>query len=343
VLGIGIIGGGRISAAHASAALALPETRLVGIAEVDPARLVQATERYGGRGYADHRELLRDPEVEAVVIGLPHWLHRNVTVESLEAGKHVLLEKPMAMTVAECDSMLAAAQAAGKSLMVGHSQHYFPVNLAVKGLLERGEIGSLVLATDTWYKPFHEGVRPAWFLDDAQGGGMWSMNGSHMIDRLMFLVGRRIVAVKAKIGNPIYGLSTDMGLAFLEFEDGFCATLQHAGYRDGVNRFEAEFTGTEGQLRFSGDRGGGTTLWRSRAGQWEEVEVPPQELTLKPGASLRGTVFAAEMQDFALAIAAGRPAPIPGEYGREVVRVMAACEESSRTGREVMLEMTSPA
>src|SRR5256885_1095122 len=98
---VGIIGAGRISAAHANAALALPETRLAGIADVDPARLAQATERYGCRGYGDYREMLADPGIDAVVVGLPHWLHREATVESLTAGKHVLLEKPMAMSVAE--------------------------------------------------------------------------------------------------------------------------------------------------------------------------------------------------------------------------------------------------
>lgn len=335
---VGVIGAGRICAAHASSVLALPEARLAGIADVDAARLAQATERYGCRGYDGYREMLADPQVDAVIIGLPHWLHRDATVDSLGAGKHVLLEKPMGMNVAECDAMVAAAERSGRTLMVAHSQHFFPVNLAARELIRNGEIGNLVFATDTWYKPFHDGVRPPWFLEAEKGGGMWPMNGSHMIDRMLFFTGSSVVSVKAKVGSPVFGLSaTDAGMAYLEFASGVSATLAHVGYRDGVNRFEAELTGTEGQLRISGDRGGGTSFWRSRGGQWEEVPVPPEELPLNPGVKLPSLAFAAEVREFALAILEERPPAVTAEYGREVVRVMEACEESSRTGREVIV------
>jgi predicted dehydrogenase len=338
MLGIGIIGGGRILRAHAQPAIALAETRLAGIAEIDPERLAKATETYGCRGCAEYQELLSDPDVEAVVIGLPHWLHKQATIDSLNAGKHVLLEKPMALDTAECDAIMEAARASGKTLMVAHSQHYFPVNIAARKLIREGEIGAPVMATDTWYKPFWEGgQRPPWFLDASKGGGMWPMNGSHMIDRMTFLLGREVTAVKARVGSPVFGLSaTDMGMAFLDFEDGVCATLQHLGYRDGVTRFEAEISGTEGQLRFSGDRGGGT-LYRSRGGEWVEVPYPTPELPLKPGAELPNPVFGAQMLEFARAVRENRPPAVTAEYGRQVVRVMEACEESSRTGREVRL------
>src|SRR5205823_1190150 len=143
------------------------ETRLVAIADVDEERLGQAVAKYGGKGYADYRQMLADPEIQAVIVGLPHWLHRESTVESLNAGKHVLLEKPMAMTVAECDEMLAAQRASGKKLMVAHSQQFFQVNIAARQYLREGGIGTVVMATDTWYKPFFEGPRPPWFMDDA--------------------------------------------------------------------------------------------------------------------------------------------------------------------------------
>ena len=339
MIGIGIIGGGRICGAHGAAAAAVPETRLVAIAEVDPERLAQVTQRFECKGYGDYHELLADPEIDAVIIALPHWLHREVTVDSLNAGKHVLLEKPMAMNVAECDAMIAAAKASGKSLMVAHSQHFFPVNIEARRIIADGDLGTLVMATDTWYKPFFETERPPWFLDASKGGGMWPMNGSHMIDRMLFLTGDRVVSVKAKIGSPIFGLSaTDSGVAFLEFSGGACATLMHAGFREGVNRFEAEITGTEGQIKLNGDRGGGTVLWRSEGLQWSEVTVPPPDLPFRPGKTAPNSVIGAEVRDFALSIMEGRPPSIPGEYGREIVRVMDACEESTRTGREVRLD-----
>lgn len=337
-LTLGIIGAGRICGAHATAANALSETRLAAIADVDTTRVHHACEKWGGTPHVGYESLLADPEIDAVVIGLPHFLHREVAVQALQAGKHVLLEKPMAMNVAECDAIIAAEQATGKRVMVAHSQHYFPVNLEARRLIRDGVIGSLVMGTDTWYKPFWEGVRPPWFLEADKGGGMWPMNGSHMIDRLLLLTGDRVVSVKARVGSPVFELSaTDSGIAFLQFESGFAATLMHCGYREGVTRFEAEITGTEGQLRFQGDQGINNQLWHSREGRWESLPVPTLEVPQVSGAEIQNPVFAAQLRDFALSVLSEAPLPITSAYGREVVRIMEACEESSRSGCEVRL------
>ncbi len=341
-LNIGILGAGRICAQHATAAMGLPETTLTAIAEPEPERRQAAVASWGCRGYATIQELLGDPEVDAVVVGLPHHLHRDAAVESLESGKHVLLEKPMALSVPECDAIIAAATASGRTLMVAHSQRYFPVNLRVRQLLDEGAIGHLVGAADSWYKPFWDGARPAWFLEGSQGGGMWPMNGSHMIDRLCLFMDSRVVAVKARIGSPVFGLSaSDTGYAFLEFANGLCANISHVGYKHGVNRFEAELTGTEGQLKVSGDRADGP-LWRSagegRDAAWELVPVDDSPGQLRPGLAAPHPTFAAQLREFAAAIRDGREPAISGDYGRHVVAVMTACEESSRTGREVRLD-----
>lgn len=337
MLGIGILGGGRISSAHATAAAALPETRLSGVAEVDEERLRVSMERYGCPGWADYHDLLRDPNTDAVMIGLPHWLHLEATMAALEAGKHVLIEKPMAMSVAECDQILSASHATGKTVMVAHIHQFFPENIAARDMVTRGEIGNVVLASDTWYKPFWEGQRPQWFLEDEKGGGMWPMNGPHMIDRLSFFLGERVTAVKARVSNPTFGLSTDMGLAYLQFASGVGATIMHAGFREGVERFEAEIMGTEGHLRVVMERGS-RSLWRSNERSWQQVEVPTPELPLKPGANVASEVFAAQLREFALAVLEGRPPSVSAEYGRYVVQVLDACVESSHSGREVVLD-----
>ncbi|MCC2672686.1 MAG: gfo/Idh/MocA family oxidoreductase [Armatimonadetes bacterium] len=337
MIGIGIIGAGRICGAHATAALALPGTRLVAVADVDETRAAAASQQYGCKGLVGYEALLEEAGVDAVVVALPHFLHEDVTVAALAAGKHVLLEKPMAMTVPECDAMVATAEAAGKTLMVAHSQHFFPHNLVARDVIRNGDLGNLVLATDTWYKGFWEGgKRPEWFLEDSKGGGMWAMNGSHMIDRLCFLLDSKVTAVKARVGNPVFGLSTDMGVAYLDFECGISATIQHLGYRDGVGRFEAEISGTEGQLKLNGD-GNARDVWRSRGGAWEALPVTDPELATKPGADAPSPVFGAQMLEFASSLQEGRPPCISMDYARHIVQILTACEESSRTGREVRL------
>src|SRR5207253_1950915 len=259
---------------------AVQGVQLAGCVDTDPARLEAFTQRYPCPGYASTEELLSRGEVDAVVVALPHWLHRDVTIACLQAGKHVLLEKPMALNVAECDAMVAAAEATGKTLMVAHSQQFFPVNRTVRSMIAAGEIGRIVFVTDTWYKPFYAEPRPPWFLDASKGGGMWPMNGAHMIDRMCQFIGSEVVAVKAMVGTYFVDVpATDTGMALLQFANGVHATLQHCGYRigRGVERFEGELTGTEGQLRLTTQR-----LWRCQDGRYEEVPIEPTLPPLKP-------------------------------------------------------------
>src|SRR5437870_907581 len=107
---LAIIGTGRISGAHAGAAKAVQGVQLAGCVDTDPARLEAFTTRYPCPGFASTEEMLANGNVDAVVVALPHGLHADVTIACLHAGKHVLLEKPMAMTVAECDEMIAVAE-----------------------------------------------------------------------------------------------------------------------------------------------------------------------------------------------------------------------------------------
>ena len=319
--------------------MALAGVRLTGCADVDPARLARFTERYPCPGFTSYEELIARPDVDAVVVALPHFLHCDATIAALQAGKHVLLEKPMAMTVAECDAMIAAADRTGKQLMVGHSQHFFPVNQAARALIAGGAIGRVVFATDTWYKPFYADPRPPWFLDASKGGGMWPMNGSHMIDRMTMFAGSKVAAVKAMVGTYFVDVpATDTGVALLQFANGVHATLQHCGYQTGkgVERFEGEITGTEGQLKFTTTR-----LWRCEEGKYEEVPVAASLPPLKPdwpGDKRLGATFINQMAAFAEAIRTGGEPAVTALYGREIVRVLEACEASARLGREVRLD-----
>jgi phthalate 4,5-cis-dihydrodiol dehydrogenase len=263
-------------------------------------------------------------------------------VAALNAGKHVLIEKPMAMTVAECDAMIAAAERAGKALMVAHSQHFFPVNEKIRAMIAEGEVGRIVFATDTWFKPFYADHRPAWFLDARKGGGMWPMNGPHMIDRMTQFISSQVVAVKAMVGTYFVDVpATDTGMAILQFANGVYATLHHCGYTNGVEKFEGEITGTRCQLKFSTRQ-----LWRSQEGQYVEVPVEARQPPLKPdwpADQSPGATMGNQVAAFVRAIRTGEEPAVSGHYGREIVRVLEACEESSRLGREVRLDATAAA
>ena len=327
MINIGIIGGGRIAAGHAQAIAANPGLlKLRGIASARPDRLAELTGKFGGQGHANWRQLVEDPAIAAVVIGLRNDQHLEAVLAAARAGKHILLEKPMAMTLAECDRMIEAARAAKVKLFVGQTQHFFAVNQAAKKLLDSGELGHPVIVTDTWYKPFGLAVRQPWFLDRAHGGGMWFMNGNHMIDRLIWFTGSRVVAVKAWIGNPLLGLkSDDSSVAVLEHANGLLSTLTHAGYDVGDERWIGEFVCTRGMVKvstFPPNPG----LWAARQNTYEPVPFTEFDS------------MAAEFRAFGECVRDKTAEPVAPEHARHVLEVMLAAEESSRRGREVRLK-----
>jgi predicted dehydrogenase len=331
--GVGIIGAGRISGAHARAARESGATRLVMASEVDPARADAFEAKWSCPVVADYREVFDNPEVEIVSLTLPHWLHEPIGVAAAEAGKHIFVEKPMADTVEECDRMIAAARANGVKLFTGHTEQFLAANVAARNLIASGEVGSPVLATDCWYKAFGVASRPPWFLDRSKGGGMWLMNGAHMVDRLTYLMGQRVVAVKALVQTRFHQIAADdTALAYLQFADGTAATIAHTGYKDhpgaGVDHIGGEImiTCTEAQLKIV-DR---ARLYRSVAGEkggvWREIEVERVDTTT------------AELRALVNNIIDDEPETVSVQQARHIVAVMLACEESSRTGREVLVQ-----
>ena len=148
---IGIIGCGKIAQTrHLPEYATNPDAKLVGYYDKISSRAVQMAEKYGGKVYDSYYDLINDPEIDAVSVCVENRNHAEITNAALYAGKHVLVEKPMAVTLAECESMVAAAEFNGKHLMVGHNMRFDPVHRRAKELLEAGGY----LQTD----PVHGGV-----------------------------------------------------------------------------------------------------------------------------------------------------------------------------------------
>ncbi|MDA8219286.1 MAG: Gfo/Idh/MocA family oxidoreductase, partial [Dehalococcoidales bacterium] len=141
-LRVGIIGGGRIADLHALGYRDSLQAEICTVCDVNEhlARS-RAREWRAERWFTDYRELLADPAVDAVEIITPHYLHAEMTVAALEAGKHVSVQKPMALTVTECDAMIAAAKRTGKNLRVFENFRYYPAHAKAKELLESGAVG----------------------------------------------------------------------------------------------------------------------------------------------------------------------------------------------------------
>ncbi|HZQ99347.1 MAG TPA: Gfo/Idh/MocA family oxidoreductase [Chloroflexota bacterium] len=324
-LGVVILGAGRVSTAHARATAETQGARLIGVADVDKGRADAFAATWRCEAFTDYADALKRDDVHIVTIALPHHLHERATVDACSAGKHVFIEKPMADTVEECDRMIAAAEKAKVRLFVAHTQRYFASTIKARQILESGDVGTPIFATDTWYKPFGIETRPPWMLDRATGGGMWLMDGAHQIDRTCWVLDGDVESVKAHIGNEFHGTKADDSeLAFLRLRNGRHAVIVHTGYaKRGVNKCEVEVACTNGMVRFDS------------YSNWVQID---QDHKYVPVDVEKVDPFAAEMRNFVAAIQGREKMGVTPQWGRHVVEVLVACEESSRTGREVKIQ-----
>jgi phthalate 4,5-cis-dihydrodiol dehydrogenase len=323
-LGVAIFGAGRAGHGHARAIAETAGAHLVAIFDADADRAGAFAEMHGCQAFTSSDEVLVRDDVQLVMVALPNFLHEQATVDAASAGKHIFLEKPMADTLEECDRMLAAVERTGVHLLVAHSQRYFASTVRARELLDGGTLGQPIFATDTWYKPFGAENRLPWFLDRKTGGGMWLMNGAHMVDRTCWVLDTEVESVRAWIGGPIHHLPVDdANMVFLKLRNGKHATIVHAGYRArGVEKCEVEVTCTDGMLRFDSYS---NSLAVDRDGAYAPLEVQKVD------------PFAEELKNLIGAIRGREPLRATPAWGRHIVEVLLAAEESSRTGREVAI------
>jgi len=321
-IGVAIFGAGRAGHGHARAIDHASEARLVAVFDADRGRADSFAEQHGCQAFTDSDALLERNDIDLVMVVLPNFLHERATIQAASAGKHVFLEKPMADTLEECDRIIAAVERAGIHLLVAHSQRYFASTVRAREIIQSGELGQPVFATDTWYKAFGVEHRLPWFVDRATGGGMWLMNGAHMLDRTCWVLDTEVESVRAWIGSPFHGLSADdADIAFLTLRNGLHATIAHTGYRArGVDKCEVEMACTNGMLRFDSYS---NRLAVDRDGAYAPIEVQ------------RVDAFAEELKNLVGAILGRERLRVTPTWGRHMVEVLLAAEESSRTGCEV--------
>jgi phthalate 4,5-cis-dihydrodiol dehydrogenase len=231
-LTMGMIGLGQGAAGTLPAMAAMPEIDLVAGADLNPAMRRGFSEHYpDARAYATVDDLCRDPHVEAVWIATPNRFHTEHAIAAMQAGKHVIVEKPMAISLEDADRMVDVAQATGMTLLAGHTRSLSIWNRAMRRLALSGTIGALRAIHITAYTDWMIRPRTPDELDPAQGGGIVFRQGPHQIDTLRLLGGGMLRSVRGMVGRwlearPIPGYFT----AYLEFEDGTPATIMHNGY-----------------------------------------------------------------------------------------------------------------
>ena len=264
MLKIGIIGCGKITEVrHAPEYSENPNCEITALFDFIPERAQKIAAQYGGTVY-DSIEALLASDVDAVSVCVANNAHASVSIQALQAGKHVLCEKPMATTAEDCRAMVEAAEKAGKYLMIGLNQRFAKAHAKAKELLEAGEIGRLITFETNFCHPGPEGwtgQRNSWFFDKktAAFGAMADL-GVHKTDMVHYITGLKVDSVIANIttldktfpdGSPI--TVDDNAFCIYEMENGVVGTM-HVGWTNyGEEDNSTILSGTKGKMRLYDD------------------------------------------------------------------------------------------
>ncbi|MCI0474935.1 MAG: Gfo/Idh/MocA family oxidoreductase, partial [Anaerolineales bacterium] len=219
-LGFAIIGVGNIAPIHATAIRNTPDAQIVAVCTRDETRGRAFVEKFGGKYFSDYRAVLARDDVDAIALCTPHDLHAPMTLDAARAHKHILVEKPMARNVAECDAMIDAAQRAGVTLGVVFQMRFDPLTRKLKALIDDGKLGRLIWTTTNalWFRTdeyYRSGAwRGTW---EREGGGVLINQGVHVVDLMLYLTGMptRITAQTRTLNHQIE--VEDAALAILEY------------------------------------------------------------------------------------------------------------------------------
>jgi predicted dehydrogenase len=326
LVGIGTLTMGQLLPAFAKCKLARP----VALVSGHPDKANAQARQYGIDpkniyNYENFDSIRDNPQVDVVYVVLPNGMHAEYTIRAAKAGKHVLCEKPMANSVADCQAMIDACNAAKRKLMIAYRLHYEPLTKkAIELARSADEVGTIKQITAEG--GFNVGDPSQWRLNKKLAGGGPLMDvGIYALNAVRYLSGQEpseVSAVSYTTPGDVRFKEVEETIEFhLRFDSGLVASCL-SSYGFGCNRFRVY--GTKGQfesepfLSYQGNH-----LWQIRGGQRQELQIEP------------ANHFASEMDHFAQYVLGGEKTLTPGEEGLQDVKLMMAIYESARTGKVI--------
>lgn len=316
----GLIGAGKAGELHAHAIAASRRATFVWVADPDRARGEAMAAQYGTRWLADFRQGLGD--VDAVSVCTPHHLLAGTAIALADARTHMVLEKPMAISLREADAVLAGARKAKVTLMVGFVHRYRPDVARAHELVRDGAIGAPQFVVDRTANGDLE-TWPDWVRRSHTGGGLLMYSGVHRIDRARWFLGQNVIAVHGSTASLVENTDVDSSSAALLVCDrgGRAALTQHFHVHDVPFTWETDIHGTEGMIRI-------------RTGHGIDVSTRRGTVTEPAGPDRK---FEGEIEAF-LDTLEGRQTGIPtGDDGRAALAIALGIVESSKIGQSVRL------
>lgn len=332
--GFGLIGCGRIAKNHLESIKAISSATLVAVADNNEQTLTKAVDQYSCQGYRDYHEMLANPEVDIINICTPSGMHAKIAIDAMKAGKHVLVEKPMAMSLAEADSMIDTAKAMGVKLGVVHQNRFNSAVVKLHKALEQGKFSKLTHASAVvrWNRNDEYYNQAPWRGTWTQDGGCMMNQSIHNIDLLQWIMGpvESVFAYTATNLRKIEG--EDVGVAVLKFKNGALGVIEATTTTYPKNLEETlNIFGSTGTVCLGGVAVNKIESWRF-AGDNEEAVVAEQ---FAEPLNVYGFGHVHIIEDFMKAITEDRESAINGEEGRKALEIILAVYHSVKYKKEI--------
>ncbi len=343
----GLVGSQFITTIHAEALQACQAAEICAVASPTPGNAEEFARARGiPQHFTDYRRMLEMPEIDMVVIGAPNYTHCQITCDAAAAGKHIVLEKPMCLNLAEADRMIEACRQARVKLMYAEELCFTPKYVRLKRLLESGALGEPTLLKQS---EKHDGPHAPHFWDvDRSGGGVTMDMGCHAFEFFRWILGRpKIKSVYAQMSLQVHRDKTrgdDNALIILEFENGVIALAEESWTKLGGMDDRAEVHGSKG-VAFA-DLLHGNAI--------EAYSLDGYEYAVEKAGSTKGWSFPIyeeswnygfhhEMAHFVDCVRHDKEPQVTGEDGRAVLEVIFAAYQSAGSGRKVLLPFETKA
>jgi myo-inositol 2-dehydrogenase / D-chiro-inositol 1-dehydrogenase len=344
---LGIIGCGRVAEErHLPALRRLPQIRVVATADLDPGRSGRLADRFGAaHRLSDYRALLDLTDVDAVAVLTPTQSHAEVGMAALDAGKHLLVEKPLALNLAECDRLIACAARSNRSVVVGFNLRWHRLVRRARAFLDTGALGRIKAIRSVYTHNRLGDQAPEWHRKLELGGGVSFNEGVHHFDLWRYFAGSDVERVFSfSMPSPFYEDETSVVAA--RMADGILATGIFT-FQTGPNS-EVEIYGESGRLCLSLYRFDGLDFFpnskypgnigdRLRKTAAALGGLPATIPILLRGGDFQGT-FDGLWRHFIDCISHGRPSQCTLDDGRSSLRVALAASESARSGKPVRIQ-----
>lgn len=336
--GFALVGAGLFGERHAQAYSRHPLVDFAAVCDLDEARAQRLADTYGARRYtAKLEDILSDPAIAAVSVATPDHAHRAVAVACAEAGKHILVEKPLATTVEDAEAIVAAADRAGVTLMVDFHNRANPPMVAARDAVARGDLGDVCYV----YARLSNTVAvPQDMLKwSGNSSALWFL-GSHMVDIVGWILNdkptRAYVVAREGVLKGLGLDAPDFHVATVEFAKGTVAVFEHAWIlprtHNTVKDLKLELLGSKGAAYIDGSHNRTMELYTAEKGAFPDMLVPPF------GPHLTGFVLDAVVH-FVAAVTEGKPVLATGADGLVNTKVIAAMVEAANTGKAVTLDL----